>query len=247
MSSTFQNIVLALVQGLSEFLPISSSGHLLIIQQLFQITPQLSLDILLNTATFFSVLFFFRKQFKDFFQKSAYIFISTLPADFFTLFFKDFLVKLFISVSLLPLSFLYTSLILFLTYFFSFKKIKKLNKLNFTKATIIGLFQALAIFPGVSRSASTIFAGLLMGLSWQQSFLYSFYLFIPASLGALIFAFMETDIAFISFSSYLLPFVICFLIGLMALFLLRKLLQSAKLWYFSFYSLSLSFILMLLV
>ncbi|MBU4210337.1 undecaprenyl-diphosphate phosphatase [Patescibacteria group bacterium] len=233
----YQSLILALIQAITEFLPVSSSGHLAIAQELFGSTPSLSFDIFLNTATLFSVIFFFKKQSKDFLNKLVFIFLSSIPAVLVTLIFKDQISSLFSQTTYLTASFLVTSLLLF-----SVKLIKKRKQTFLTpqKAIIIGLFQSLAIFPGISRSASTIFAGLLCGLGSQKAFEYSFYLFIPASLGALVFGVTQTDLASLSFSSYLPYAIICFLVGLISLKLLKKTIQSKKLWYFSFYTLALS-------
>lgn len=167
--SWYQSLILALTQAITEFLPVSSSGHLAIVQGFFNSTPSLSLDILLNTATLFSVLFFFRTQSKDFLNKSVYIFLSSLPAIFITLIFKNQIQYVFSQSKYLPVSFLVTSLLLFLTKSIKNNRDKRTcspplaeqTTLTPLKALTIGLFQSLAIFPGISRSASTIFAGLL--------------------------------------------------------------------------------------
>jgi len=230
----YQLLILSLVQAVSEFLPISSSGHLNLFQSVFGLTPSLALDIFLNTATLFSVLYLFRHQVSDFFKKLPLIIIGTLPAAVLGFLFKDKIDLLFTRPEYLPLFFLITSVLLLAQKFITPQK----TKLTPAKALVIGLFQALALFPGVSRSASTLFAGLLLGLPLLQAFQFSFYLFIPASLGALVLNFTDIRLlsSFISLES-LLAFLFTFAVGIISLRLLQKLFIGRRLWYFSFYTL----------
>lgn len=229
--SYFQALILAFVQGISEFLPISSSGHLNLLQYLLGLNPSLTLDIFLNTATLVSVLFFFRNKIKYFFDNLLYIVIGSIPAGLVGILFKNQIATVFSDVKLLPYFFLITAAFLFITKFLPSKS----EKLDVKKSLIIGLFQAFAIIPAVSRSGSTIFAGLLLGLSSIEAFNFSFCLFIPASIGAL-----ALDARKIAFSGaftpvYLLSFVVTAIVGYFALKFLQKALSSGKLWYFSFY------------
>ncbi len=230
--SLLQSIVLSLTQGIAEFLPISSSGHLNLAQYFFKITPSLTLDIFLNTATFLSVLFFFRKQIKYFFQNLKFIIVASIPAALVGLLFKDQVNSIFTNIKLLPFFFILGSIFVFSTKFFN----QKDTKLNYKKALTIGIFQAIAILPGVSRAGATIFAGLLLGLAPIQAFNFSFCLFILASLGALILGAKDLS-AFGLFSlEYLLAFVITFITGIIALGILKKVLVSKKFWIFGIYT-----------
>ena len=239
-------LLLSLIQGITEFLPVSSSGHLNLFQSFLNITPSLSFDVFLNTATLFSVIFVFRRQLKDFFKNLSLIALGTLPAALIGLLFSSPIDSIFSQTQYLPLFFLFTSILLF-----SLKFIKTKNQ-PFTplKVLIIGLFQALALFPGVSRSAATLFAALLVGLSPQSAFKFSFYLFIPASLGALL---LNIDkINSLSLSSFqplpsLTGFLTAFLVGVLCLHLLLRLLISRRLWLFGFYTLSLACLILFFV
>jgi undecaprenyl-diphosphatase len=234
-----QSIILSLIQGIAEFLPISSSGHLNLAQYFFRLEPSLTLDIFLNTATFLSVLFFFRKQIKYFFQNLLFIVIASIPAGLVGVLFKDQIDSVFSNIKLLPLFFILGSIFVFSTKFFG----QKDTKLDFKKALIIGLFQAIAILPGVSRAGATIFAGLLLGLSSIQAFNFSFCLFIPASLGALILGVKDISTSGIFNPQYLLAFVITFITGIIALNILKKVLISHKFWMFGIYTCLLAIIL----
>jgi len=239
----FQSSVLAIVQGISEFLPISSSGHLNLFQHFFNQTPSLTFDIFLNTATLLSVLVFLKSKIKLFLANLPQIFIGSIPSAIVGIFFKDHIENIFANISLLPLFFLVTATFVFLTQYF-----KNTNQnISYKQALIIGLFQALAILPGVSRSGSTIFSGLLMGLNPLTAFNFSFFLFIPASLGALILDLKNILSSDIFQSQYLIAFIVTFLVGLLSLTLLRRLLITKNLWFFGFYSLFLaSFLLFVL-
>jgi undecaprenyl-diphosphatase len=115
--------------------------------------------------------------------------------------------------------------------------------MNYLKALIIGIFQSIAILPGVSRSGSTIFAGLLVGLSPVNAFNFSFSLLIPASFGAIIFDAKDLAGANIFQINYIIAFILTFLVGIGALTILKKLLISKKLWMFGIYTLILAIIL----
>ena len=234
-----QSILLSLIQGVTEFLPISSSGHLNLTQYLFRLTPSLTFDIFLNTATLLSVLFFFRKKINYFIQNLKYIIVASIPAGLVGVFLKDQIETLFSNLNFLPYFFLITSVLVFSTKFLGSKD----QKLDYKKALIIGLFQSIAILPGVSRSGATIFAGLLVGLAPINAFNFSFCLFIPASFGALILGLKDMSSSGILDSQYLFPFILTFIIGLIALKILQKIIINNKFWIFSLYTFILSILL----
>ncbi len=237
--SALQSYLLGLTQGITEFLPISSSGHLNLLQHFFGLTPSLSLDIFLNTATLFSVIFFFRNQIKYFFDNLKYIIVGTIPAIIAGIFFRDFIESTFSSVKFMPYEFLITTILLFSTKFIKIKN----NKLNYKSALIIGLMQAVAILPAVSRSGATIATALLLGLAPLAAFNFSFCLFIIASLGAIV-----LDYKMLLTTSFFNPvsittFILTTITGIIALYYLRKILQKNSFWYFGVYTLILSGIL----
>lgn len=233
------NYILGIIQGISEFLPISSTGHLNLVQYLYKQPVQLSLDVFLHLATLFSVLFFFRKFIKYFFDNLIYIIVATLPVVIIGFVLKGEIDHVFTDIKLLPLFFLITSIFVFSTKFFKNNK----QKLNYKKALIIGLFQCIALLPGVSRSGTTIMAGLLMGLSPLDAFNFSFALFIPATIGAVFLGLKD-----FSFTPTLIPiFILTFLVGLFALNILKKSLLSKNFWKFSIYTFILAFALFLFI
>lgn len=237
--SLLQTLVLALTQGITEFLPISSDGHLNLIQHLFGFSPSLTFDVFLHLATFFSVLFFFRKKIPYFISNLKYIIVGSIPVIIAGFFFKDQISTLAEYPKFLPLFFLFTSI-----YTIATKFIKKQDKkITYLTAIIIGIFQAVAILPGVSRSGGTIFAALLLGLSSLNAFNFSFSLFIPASAGAIFLEAKDILTPSILTTNNIIAFVFAFFIGLLALKFLEKVLSGNKFWYFGIYTILLAILL----
>lgn len=232
----FQATILSLTQGITEFLPISSTGHLHLIQHFLNLPTSLSLDIFLNTASLLSVIYFFRKETRFFFSNLQYIIAGTLPAVIVGLFFKDQIETLFADNSLLWVQFLFSGLTLLSIKFLKIKD----QRISYGKALIIGCFQALGIIPAISRSGSTIFGGLLFGLSPLSAFSFSFSLFIPASVGALLLDIKNiANLDVLSFN-YIFAFLLTFVIGIIALSFLKKILISRHFWLFGIYMIAMS-------
>lgn len=251
-----QGFFLALIQGLTEFLPISSSGHLVIFQKIFGLEPPVIFDILVHIGTLGAVLVYFKKELlliaKGVFQGNknslsflTMIAIGTIPALIFGLILQNQLAKIFDSLKIVALSLLLTALILFLT-----KKMANLklsfNQLKWQDSFLIGCFQALAILPGVSRSGSTIAAGLWRGLKRKSAFRFSFFLAIPACIGALILQIPDLISGqFNHLGQSLLGMIVAAVTGFWALKILERVLLKAKFWVFGAYCLLLSLILFL--
>lgn len=230
--SLWQSYLLALIQGITEFLPISSSGHLNLFQFIFGFKPSLALDVFLNTATLVSVIFFFRKKITFFFSHLPQIFIASLPAALVGFFLKDQFEIIFTQAYFLPFFFFINSLILLSTT----RAVGQQQKITLTQALLIGLAQAVAILPGISRAGTTIATALALGLSAQTAFNFSFSLFIPVSLGALLLSLKDGDFHSFFNPQYFFVFLVTFLVGLFALNLLQKILLRRKLWYFAIYT-----------
>jgi undecaprenyl-diphosphatase len=230
---------LSLVQAVTEFIPVSSSGHLTLAQSWLGLVPSLGLDVFLNTATLVSVAFYFWPKFKTYLGWLVPLIIGSIPAAIVGYLGSDTFDRLFSSTSSLKLTFLITSLFLISTRWLKTQDLP----LSWWRALVIGLFQAVAILPGVSRSGATIFAGLLVGLSPLNAFRFSFGLFVPASIGAI---FLKRDsIAALALSvpQAFLSFALTALVGFMALRLLENVVTSRRLWLFGLYTLALSLVL----
>lgn len=244
----WQAFILAVIQGLTEFLPVSSSGHLVIFQKLlgFQ-KPPLFFDILVHLGTLGAILVFFRDKISALLRDRRLIFllgVATLPICFFALFLEKFLDPIFNSLWLTGLSYLLMALILFSTRFLK-DQVKRTKGVGWLDALAVGLFQALAIFPGLSRSGSTIIAGLWRGFDRETAFDFSLFLGILAIGGAFIFKVPGLG----GFSSGelgrgLLAMLVAGLVGYFSLRILKDLIQKNKLFWFGFYCLFLGLIIL---
>jgi undecaprenyl-diphosphatase len=198
----FEALILGVVQGITEFLPVSSSGHLVLLQKIFGITePALLFDTMVHVGTLVAV---FAVLWKDIWAILRHIFqpltlfliIATLPAVVFALLFKDGIEEAFASGTLLGFAFLITSILLVVSEFLFRKgtinkageagKPRTGESMIWPDALIIGLLQAVAIIPGVSRSGATRSGALSRKLDRDFAARFSFLLSIPAILGALV-------------------------------------------------------------
>ncbi len=239
--SNIVTITLGVVQGITEFIPISSSGHLNLLQTIFGLTPSLDLNIFLNTATLFSVLIYFRNHTDYLKSKLKYILLATLPLVLFSCIFVNYLYKIYEDSNLLPFFFLATSLMVLSTRFIA----PKGKNLSYSMALAIGIFQVLAVLPGISRSGITILIGLLLGLSRKETFLFSFALFIPASIGAIFLDIKNSSLLNFIEPTHILTFLLTVVIGVVALKLLKNTLINNYYYLFGVYTLLLSLYLIL--
>jgi undecaprenyl-diphosphatase len=197
--SIIEALILGVVQGITEFLPVSSSGHLVLLQQIFGIEePVLLFDTMVHMGTLVAVFAVLWQDIWDILRKffqplTLFLVIATLPAVIAALLFNKQIERAFASPSFLGFSFLITSaLLLFSELLYRRKKPgapdgSSEGKMTWLDALIIGLLQAIAIIPGISRSGATLSGGLFRGLNRDFVVRFSFLLSIPAILGALVF------------------------------------------------------------
>ena len=191
-----QTIVLALVQGLSEFLPISSSAHLILVPKLTDWPDQgMAFDVVVHMGTLSAVVFYYRAIIKilavDFFysvikvqtigqSKLAWgVLLGTIPVGLAGLLFKDFIEVNLRSTEIIAYSTLAFGLLLGFSSWVNARNKKPRVELNWTDVSFVGLMQVLALVPGTSRSGITITAGLLIGLTKKMSTQFAFLLSIP--------------------------------------------------------------------
>ena len=244
--SFFVILLLGLVQGICEFLPISSSGHLVLLSSLFGVEESVFISIILHLATLFSVVIVFRKTIihlikHPFCLQSKCLMVATLCTCVVGFVLLPFLKNSF-SGAILPFSFAFTAFLLLLCP--TLEK-KKSSTLTIKKSVLIGLSQGIALFPGISRSGTTIAGGLASGLDRKNSAEFSFLLSLPTIFVSLILEIFDLSfgaIANINWVALLVGFLVALIVGLISIKFMLRLVERAKLKYFSIYLLVLAFI-----
>ena len=243
-------VVLGLVQGFTEFLPVSSSGHLALFKHFLGFEQELSFEIFVHLGTLIAVLIFFRKDLFDlvksviYFRDSSYadgrkmilwLFIATAVTGIVGIVCKDLFESLFYNPLFVACMLTVTGLILFISDKLGTRKTSD-TELNTKKSLFIGLGQAIAITPGISRSGTTIVFALLAGLKRKHAAKFSFLLSIPAILGAAILDFRAAErLDNTQIIIYLIGFITAFISGYFVIKWFMKLIIKAKLRYFSYY------------
>jgi len=241
-------IILGIVQGITEFLPVSSSGHLVIMQKLIGATEQaVAVSIVLHLGTSLALIIFFFNDILNLLRNMrllSYIIIVTLVTGIIGISGKGFFEKLFNSPRLVAVALIFTGTILILTK--KFIEAKR-SVLNIKDAFILGLTQGLAIIPGVSRSGITISTLLFRGIDRQTSFRFAFLASIPAVFGAAILEAKDISLAFMDFKPLIIGFIFSLLAGILSLKILKIILKHAKLYYFGYYCIIIAVITLLLI
>jgi undecaprenyl-diphosphatase len=261
--SLLQSIFLAVVQGLTEFLPISSSGHLVFFQSLFGLKePPIFFDVMLHLGTLLSVVVYFRRDILGIIKGVAstlrrkeenregtklflLIILASIPTGLMGVFFKDWFESLFSRPKLVGGMLMLTGLILWLTRWAK-KEGKPLGRMGWFEAILIGIAQGVAIIPGISRSGATISTGLFSGLDRELSGKFSFLLSIPAILGATLLEFKKFDPAS-GLGTALIGAAVAFGVGILALTLLITIIKMGKMFNFSYYCCGMGLLMIILV
>lgn len=260
-------IIIAVIQGLTEFLPVSSSGHLALAQYLLGIeSPGVTLEVFLHFGTFLSVLVIFWKDIvriiaafllnfwkvwkypqimkeNENFRMSIYIIISMIPAAIAGILLKDNIDAIFNNIMLVGIALLVTGLMLFLTQWAQNQK----HPLTGWRVVLMGIAQAVAIIPGISRSGSTISTGLFLGMPREKIARFSFLMALPLIFGATVLqakeAFSSTNFVW---SGIIIGTFTAFLFGYFAVKWLLSATVKGRLHFFGFYCLVLGFITLIL-
>jgi undecaprenyl-diphosphatase len=262
------SIFLGIVQGLTEFLPVSSSGHLVFFQNLLGLKePEILFDVALHLGTLFAVFVFFRADLlriildikgyivditskKESFSSikkrpdalfALWVIIGTIPTGIIGVLFKDMLESLFGKVHLVGLMIIVTGIILVITRLIPQSYMKK-NRPGVLSAIIIGVAQGIAITPGISRSGSTIVCGLLCGMERELAARFSFLLSIPAIMGAMVLQLSSHELTGIEVSPMIAGFLTAGISGFFALKVLMKMVKKGNLAWFAPYCLAIGLI-----
>lgn len=250
MNEIIRSIILGIIQGLTEFLPVSSSGHLELGKYFMNDTSiaeqSMLMTVVLHAATALSTIVIFRKDIaeilKGLFQFkwneqtifSLKIIISMIPATIIGLLFEEQMEQLFDQqILLVGLMLIITGILLFMA-----DRAQRTDKpVNYTNAFIVGISQAIAILPGISRSGATISTCVLLGIDREKAARFSFLMVVPLILGKMAKDIMSGEIAFSS--NAILPmslgFIAAFLTGLVACTWMIQLVKRSKLTGFSIY------------
>lgn len=259
--SVLKAIIMGIVQGAAEFLPVSSSGHLVLFGEMLGINEaNNTFEVLLHLGTLFAIFVVYYKDIiemiREFFRMVADIFngkfnvknpyrrliiliiVASIPTAIIGLLFQDTFEALFSSVFIVGVALIVTGTFLYI----SDKVIpgRKTEKtMSFGNALVIGTIQGLAITPGISRSGSTIVAGLFSGLTREMAIRFSFLMSIPAVLGALLLKSKDIIALGVSSSEPTLPYIVGTLVsavvGILSIKLLELLMKKQKFHYFAYY------------
>jgi undecaprenyl-diphosphatase len=248
-------LILGIVQGLTEPLPISSSGHLVIFQHLLNIhLPGLDFEIIVNAASLFAISFYFRKDLKELIVHNYYfmfkkkiefkkdfnylllLVLASIPAGFVGLLLKGTL-ETYKSLLMVGIGLLFTATTLLIVSKLR-KKTDLTESISTKKAIWIGLAQSLAIVPGISRSGVTTATSLSNKLSIDEAIKFSFLLFIPISLASLFlsgFEIIQNPMVGLSYVGLIIAFIASLITTYFALKIFVKVLKKQKLFIFSVY------------
>lgn len=245
--SVYVLIILCIVQGLTEFLPVSSSGHLLLFEQLFNVSGNLMfLNLFLHMATLLAVVIVYRKTLwgllkKPFQPYTLKLFVATM----FTVvlaFAYEFSGVDKIVTKIYPFGFLLTAILLFVCHQFQKKSgVVSSGEISMRSSCIVGIVQGFAVVPGLSRSGSTISSLILSGNDEKQSSEFSFLLSIPIIVGGFVLELLKMDknvinLGFSDIKLYIFAFFLTFIVSLIALKLTIKLVKKHKFIVFSIYT-----------
>jgi undecaprenyl-diphosphatase len=246
----FEAIVLGLVQGLTEFLPVSSSGHLEIVKSLFGIDPDASFafTVAVHGATVLSTLVVFRKEIWDLItgslklrmnEETSYVIkliISMIPVGIIGFLFMDFIKKMFNgNVAFVGYMLIITAVLLALAHFISINR--KGRNIGYLDALIIGIAQAIAVIPGISRSGSTIATGLLIGNRKDEIARFSFLMVLVPVIGGNLVEVISTDANMNTggFGVIVIGFAVAFVSGYLACRWMISIVKKSKLIWFAIY------------
>ena len=251
-------IFLGMIQGLTEPIPVSSSGHLVIFKSLLNdnVLNDLNFEIVVNFGSLIAILIIFRKDIIDIihdfflyiktkeekyynnFKYAWLIVIGSVPAGIAGLLLKDKIESVLSGVKIVGFALLVTALFLYLVK--DYKGKKGDDKITVSNAIIIGLFQVLALFPGISRSGSTLVGGMQQGLKRETAFKYSFMLYIPISLATMALGIKdmaESSISSVTVMYYIAGAIVSGIVTYFSTKWFKNIVKEGKLIYFVWYCL----------
>ncbi len=267
--SLFEALIFGIVQGITEFLPISSTAHIIITELLLGYNfPGLAFEIYLHLASVFAVMVYFRRElwamikgfflyFSDrsvenriHFYFGLYIIVATLITGSLGLLLKNLVVDVMKTPSFIAAALAVTGTALIFIERFKEYGSRNEEKMTFLDSIIVGFGQTLAVLPGISRSGSTLIAALWAGLDRDTAVRYSFLLFIPVILGSTVLAVNDVSVAIwgaIGTAPLLVSFIATFIFSLVGIVWLIDFLKRGRLLYFAVYCYLVAFLVFVFV
>ncbi len=235
----WQAIILGITQGLGEFLPISSSGHLVLVRELFGIEGDyMFFDIMMHIGTLGAVAVVFFKDllalFKPPFRTLLLLALASVPAGLVGIFANDYISAFFESGKYLCFFFLATAGLMFLTEYLS-KRTKETKPLGVKTAIAMGLMQGVGVFPGISRSGSTIFGGTVAKGDRTEIAKFSFMMSIPPILGSLVLELFDLEVVAIDWGCVIVGTITSFISGFLAIKFMMRIISKANYKWFGLY------------
>lgn len=259
-------LILGLIQGFTEPIPVSSSGHLRIFEELLGngFFNDLNFEIIVNFGSFLAIVLFFwndiwtlicdffgyiktrKKSYLNGFRYCLFIIIGTIPAGIAGILLKDFIEESLGSVRIVGAALVITSLFLYLIK--DFKGIKSDREITYKDAFIIGLFQMIALFPGISRSGATIVGAMFLNFKRDTAFKFSFMLYLPISLATMLLGtkdFISSNPSGSLLFYYFIGMLASFIMTFFATKWFQNIMKKGKLMYFVVYCLIVGFTVLL--
>lgn len=269
MLLVLKSIFIAVIEGITEFLPISSTGHMIIASDLINFSDTAGVDfvtmyeVVIQLGAIFAIIVLYRKKIIDSiihlkqygFKMWFYIFIAFLPAAFIGVLINDFVKSKLFNLFGVSVGLIVGAIILLLSEkFFSKRNIEKktddINDISMLQAFGVGCFQVLSLWPGMSRSSSTISGAWLFGFSTKLAAEFSFFLAIPTMIGASVYELFGMDYSNFTSSHGIalgVGFLVAFLVALLVVDSFIKFLKKYPMKYFSYYRIGLAVLLIVLV
>nr|NNM90814.1 undecaprenyl-diphosphate phosphatase [Bacilli bacterium] len=238
-------LLIGFVQGITEFLPISSSGHLVLMSKVLKIgSPSLAEDVMMHGGTLLSVLLYYRKAIWLLLTKNKVqlgsLLIATIPTLGIAALFRSYFALLFASGQTLGLEFILTGCLLLFSETLPVKRTLSSAAMNVWQAMAIGIAQGAAIMPAISRSAMTIATGRIVGLAREEAVSFSFLLSIPIIAISFVVSLMQGELqGYVNSLTGWVAFFTAFLSGYLAISLINRWIRRRKLTIFGYYTLGL--------
>lgn len=246
MNDIIKYILIGFVQGLTEFLPISSSGHIVLFGSMFDLDNLMLISIVAHIGTLFAVIFCYRKRLgelirKPFNKTNLNLIIATIPTVIMVLLFNSFLEDNFSNKTLIW-GFLISAVLLVIA---DFKK-DCYRPVTKRSALYMGIAQGLALLPGISRSGSTLVCGLLVGVEKNEALDFSFLMSIPVIIASAVYESIKLFSCQITVNwlGIFIVMITSFFFGILSIKLMLKLVKKNRLYYFSIYLIVLSLIML---